>query len=263
MVGGCGGAIPGSVAGHTGSSCPLLPRLCLIACSSPAALSLLTPFYMQLYHGDGILCSLSRRPKEKPGRELPADTRRCARTGVPSPLAGCGGGWGGTAPLCREGSPPARAVSNPGAGGGGGSGCGEEAPGDCDSLRRKINCQALQEVYHCHPRLAGSHLSLRLCVPGEQRGGGQGVLSPSVTLGQGHCWSPGSRHPSERGRVGPCSFLELCCSPSQQGPVGEVLPRAPPCVYGDRASPHPELRGPSAPPSSAAVMNRIFCIINN
>lgn len=42
------------------------------------------------------------------------------------------------------------------------SGRGEEAPGDSDSPLRKINCWALQEVYHCHPRLAASHLLLRL-----------------------------------------------------------------------------------------------------
>lgn len=78
---------------------PTPPRALFNRCSSPAALSLSTPLYMQLYHGDGILGSLSRRPEKKPGRELPADIHRSARTGVPSPLAGCGGARGGERPL--------------------------------------------------------------------------------------------------------------------------------------------------------------------
>lgn len=262
--GAVGEAVPGGAAGHTGSSCPLLPGLYLIACSSPATLSLLTPLYMQLYHGDGMLCSLSRRPKEKPGRELPADIHHCARTSMPSPLAGCGGAWGGGWPLSAG-----RALPQP-------------APFPSPEPEAAVALGAGRKlrvtVTHCGARLIArrcrrfitatlgsldrtSHCG-SVC-PGSSGGGGQGALSPLVTLGPGHRRSPRSRHPSEWGRVGPCSFPKLCCSPSQQGPVWEALPRACPCVYGDSASPHPELQGPSAAPSSAAVMNRIFCIINN
>lgn len=140
---------------------------------------------------------------------------------------------GGLAPLCREGSPPARAISKPGAGGGGGSGCGEEAPGDCDSLRRKINCQALQEVYHCHPRLAGSHLSLRLCVPGEQRGRWAGSTVPIGHLGAG---APLVPQVTSSFRVGPCGSLLLSqavLQPLAAGPgVGSTPQGSSLCVWG-------------------------------
>lgn len=44
-------------------------------------------------------------------------------------------------------------------------GQGEEALGDSDSRLHKINCRALQEVYHCHPRLAASRLAASCLSP--------------------------------------------------------------------------------------------------
>lgn len=263
-MGGCGGGSTWGCSGAHWQQLPTPPRALFNRLQLSRNLSLLTPLYMQLYHGDGMLCSLSRRPKEKPGRELPADIHRCARTSMPSPLAGCGGAWGGGWPLSAG-----RALPQP-------------APFPSPEPEAAVALGAGRKlrvtVTHCGARLIArrcrrfitatlgsldrtSHCG-SVC-PGSSGGGGQGALSPSVTLGPGHRRSPRSRHPSEWGRVGPCSFPKLCCSPSQQGPVWEALPRARPCAYGDSASPHPELQGPSAAPSSAAVMNRIFCIINN
>lgn len=176
---------------------------CLLPFLPPAALPLLTPLYRQLYHEDGILLLLWKCPKKKPGLSLPAPLLKHTPVCAPAclfPLALSGGVWRGAGTSLQGGlrilhaaqkslSPSLVAFPSPQAGGGGGSGCGEEAPGDSDSLRRKINCQALQEVYHCHPRLAGSHLSPWLrtpaCIPGSW--GGRSRLCMEPIGGQGQC----------------------------------------------------------------------------
>lgn len=232
---------------------------CLLPFLPPAALPLLTPLYRQLYHEDGILLLLWKCPKKKPGLSLPAPLLKHTPVCAPAclfPLALSGGVWRGAGTSLQGGlrilhaaqkslSPSLVAFPSPQAGGGGGSGCGEEAPGDSDSLRRKINCQALQEVYHCHPRLAGSHLSPLLrtpaCIPGSWGGQEQALhgahrwagavpagftpsappgSAPSVTLKPGHVALP-----LPAVWLQPCCHTRLlslsCAAAPQQGPPRE------------------------------------------
>lgn len=210
---------------------------CLLSFLPPAALSLLTPLYRQLYHEDGILLLLLKCPKKKPGLSLPAPllkyTPVCALACL-FPLACSGGVWRGAGTSLQGGlgifhaaqkslSPSLVAFPSPQAGGGGGSGCWEEAPGDSDSLRCKINCQALQEVYHCHPRLAGSHLLPRLCTPvcfpGSWGGAGAGsARSPSAGRGSGSGGLP-PLHPLVQPHPSPRS--------QGSGPLGSRRPPSP------------------------------------
>jgi len=181
--------------------------------SSPPlpALSFLTPLYMKLYHEDGILLLLSERP-EKPGLKHPAPLLRYASAHGYQwdsfPLDAPEGSGGGPAPLCRQGfqlmaqhkitlSPSPVTFAGPDiqellemvvAR----SGRGKEAPGDSDSPLCKINCWPLQEVYHCHPRLAASHLSLRLpavVLPGEPGRAGAHRHPPPPSLHRMLWWS--------------------------------------------------------------------------